>query len=357
MILQGVLISKVTNAVSLLGALSVALALQKPSLWISLALLLHSTLLVAGICQDISRRLKNKPDIFRAWEYIFGFVSFVINTFAAIGLVGYQPIWLERDSWVLNLVLLLDVMASLVFWGVCSVVGLLFLLAVLLDDDEDEDEQENTPAVYTPLSGTGKRLEAFIFELLEHNGESMFSKFQSSTTDPTMRRFTRYISNHSQCHKGCHGNYRSCSPANHKANSLALEAQRRASLNITCAKPPQSSWWDRRFSQVKPARVLQVPLDDAVCTICLSKYIPGERLHQLDCTHHYHASCIKSWLNVNNLCPLCNAAVTGVDLKLDGLEEAELRKYVGTTTWKEEEGDACETDRLSGSHSVTVTIE
>ncbi|KAJ1340305.1 hypothetical protein BSLG_005078 [Batrachochytrium salamandrivorans] len=176
------------------------------------------------------------------------------------------------------------------FSGVCSVVGLLFLLAVLLDDDEDEDEQENTPAVYTPLSGTGKRLEAFIFELLEHNA-------------------------------------------------------------------PQSSWWDRRFSQVKPARVLQVPLDDAVCTICLSKYIPGERLHQLDCTHHYHASCIKSWLNVNNLCPLCNAAVTGVDLKLDGLEEAELRKYVGTTTWKEEEGDACETDRLSGSHSVTVTIE
>jgi hypothetical protein len=46
--------------------------------------------------------------------------------------------------------------------------------------------------------------------------------------------------------------------------------------------------------------------DDATCSICLGNYVEGEELKFLPtCRHHFHASCIDSWLVINKNCALC----------------------------------------------------
>ncbi|XP_057290615.1 uncharacterized protein LOC130613283 [Hydractinia symbiolongicarpus] len=48
---------------------------------------------------------------------------------------------------------------------------------------------------------------------------------------------------------------------------------------------------------------------NSVCTICLDDYIPGENLIMCPCGHCYHKKCIKGWLRVKNVCPLCKMNV------------------------------------------------
>lgn len=49
----------------------------------------------------------------------------------------------------------------------------------------------------------------------------------------------------------------------------------------------------------------QVSAEDAVCCICLGKYIDGVELRELPCTHHFHVECVDKWLKINASCPLC----------------------------------------------------
>ncbi|XP_074330763.1 E3 ubiquitin-protein ligase At1g12760-like isoform X2 [Apium graveolens] len=48
-----------------------------------------------------------------------------------------------------------------------------------------------------------------------------------------------------------------------------------------------------------------LPLEDAVCCICLSAYEDGKVLRRLPCHHHFHSACIVRWLYLNSTCPLC----------------------------------------------------
>ncbi|KAG6510256.1 probable E3 ubiquitin-protein ligase HIP1 isoform X1 [Zingiber officinale] len=41
------------------------------------------------------------------------------------------------------------------------------------------------------------------------------------------------------------------------------------------------------------------------CCICREEYIEGEELGRLDCSHDFHSACIKKWLMIKNLCPIC----------------------------------------------------
>ena len=41
------------------------------------------------------------------------------------------------------------------------------------------------------------------------------------------------------------------------------------------------------------------------CGICLEEYKKADELLQLPCVHFFHTSCIMSWLDVTNSCPLC----------------------------------------------------
>ncbi|XP_058111801.1 E3 ubiquitin-protein ligase At1g12760-like [Magnolia sinica] len=52
-----------------------------------------------------------------------------------------------------------------------------------------------------------------------------------------------------------------------------------------------------------------VSAEDAVCCICLARYVDNEELRELPCTHFFHKECIDKWLKINALCPLCKSEV------------------------------------------------
>ncbi|KAL3538863.1 hypothetical protein ACH5RR_002229 [Cinchona calisaya] len=41
------------------------------------------------------------------------------------------------------------------------------------------------------------------------------------------------------------------------------------------------------------------------CCICQEDYIVGDDIGTLDCGHEFHTNCIKQWLTLKNLCPIC----------------------------------------------------
>ncbi|WOL17313.1 putative E3 ubiquitin-protein ligase HIP1 [Canna indica] len=58
--------------------------------------------------------------------------------------------------------------------------------------------------------------------------------------------------------------------------------------------------------QCKYVSVASEPSDEVEpCCICREEYIEGEELGRLDCGHDYHSACIKTWLMIKNLCPIC----------------------------------------------------
>ncbi|KAL9241255.1 hypothetical protein vseg_015386 [Gypsophila vaccaria] len=50
--------------------------------------------------------------------------------------------------------------------------------------------------------------------------------------------------------------------------------------------------------------------DTDLCSICLNEFEEGSCVGVLDCGHEFHRQCIKKWLVINNVCPLCKS--TGV---------------------------------------------
>ncbi|CAD8145530.1 unnamed protein product [Paramecium octaurelia] len=52
-------------------------------------------------------------------------------------------------------------------------------------------------------------------------------------------------------------------------------------------------------------------VDDKECSICMTQFQDQEYIVTLPCssTHRFHSSCIRSWLQVNNKCPLCRSEV------------------------------------------------
>ena len=50
-------------------------------------------------------------------------------------------------------------------------------------------------------------------------------------------------------------------------------------------------------------------LQNNKCAICLDDLSKGKHISYLPCCHVYHSKCIKKWLKVSNLCPLCKEEV------------------------------------------------
>ncbi|XP_042454355.1 E3 ubiquitin-protein ligase At1g63170-like isoform X2 [Zingiber officinale] len=61
-----------------------------------------------------------------------------------------------------------------------------------------------------------------------------------------------------------------------------------------------------------------ISAEDAVCCICLAKYIDNEELRELPCTHFFHKDCVDKWLKINALCPLCKTDIASTDTGLSG---------------------------------------
>ncbi|XVE93387.1 hypothetical protein REPUB_Repub01dG0187500 [Reevesia pubescens] len=50
---------------------------------------------------------------------------------------------------------------------------------------------------------------------------------------------------------------------------------------------------------------IESPQDLEPCCICQEEYADGDDTGTLDCGHDFHTNCIKQWLMLKNLCPIC----------------------------------------------------
>ena len=55
---------------------------------------------------------------------------------------------------------------------------------------------------------------------------------------------------------------------------------------------------------------LMKKINEEICLICLQNYNNQEKICYLPCTHFFHASCIKKWLEMKNNCPLCKKFIS-----------------------------------------------
>ncbi|XP_068667239.1 probable E3 ubiquitin-protein ligase ZFP1 isoform X2 [Aristolochia californica] len=55
--------------------------------------------------------------------------------------------------------------------------------------------------------------------------------------------------------------------------------------------------------------------ENVTCIICQVEYEENEKIGTLVCGHDYHAVCIRQWLLVKNVCPICKASVLSMDKK------------------------------------------
>ncbi|OIW10660.1 hypothetical protein TanjilG_16032 [Lupinus angustifolius] len=55
------------------------------------------------------------------------------------------------------------------------------------------------------------------------------------------------------------------------------------------------------------------PENKEKCCICQATYIDGEEVGKLDCVHRFHVDCIRQWLVIKNICPVCKQTGLAVD--------------------------------------------
>lgn len=58
-----------------------------------------------------------------------------------------------------------------------------------------------------------------------------------------------------------------------------------------------------------------VHVGEKSCSICSDEFTTGDKVIVLPCDtrHIYHETCIKNWLKVNAICPLCRVPLPGAE--------------------------------------------
>ncbi|CAI7799131.1 unnamed protein product [Closterium sp. NIES-54] len=59
-----------------------------------------------------------------------------------------------------------------------------------------------------------------------------------------------------------------------------------------------------------PTPAPPIPFHPQLCCICLGRYRDGVDLRELPCSHHFHQSCVDTWLKINSSCPLCKEDIS-----------------------------------------------
>ncbi|CAN6332000.1 unnamed protein product [Urochloa humidicola] len=57
----------------------------------------------------------------------------------------------------------------------------------------------------------------------------------------------------------------------------------------------------------------ELSLESDACIICQDEYEAKELIGTLECGHKYHATCIKQWLMMKNICPICKTTALSSD--------------------------------------------
>ena len=53
--------------------------------------------------------------------------------------------------------------------------------------------------------------------------------------------------------------------------------------------------------------------NNITCSICLEEQKLNEHWTKLHCEHNFHKKCIRNWLHVNNICPVCRCLINNVN--------------------------------------------
>ncbi|KAG2305597.1 hypothetical protein Bca52824_025345 [Brassica carinata] len=61
------------------------------------------------------------------------------------------------------------------------------------------------------------------------------------------------------------------------------------------------------FTRINMEEAPSTDLETDSCTICQENYKNQDKIATLDCRHQYHAECLKKWLVVKNICPVCKS--------------------------------------------------
>ncbi|XP_009146292.1 probable E3 ubiquitin-protein ligase ZFP1 isoform X2 [Brassica rapa] len=69
----------------------------------------------------------------------------------------------------------------------------------------------------------------------------------------------------------------------------------------------RTSLWTRINLEEAPS----TDLETDSCTICQENYKNQDKIATLDCRHEYHAECLKKWLVIKNICPVCKSEALG----------------------------------------------
>ncbi|XP_065071934.1 RING finger protein 24-like [Rhopilema esculentum] len=51
----------------------------------------------------------------------------------------------------------------------------------------------------------------------------------------------------------------------------------------------------------------QATCSNEMCAVCLEEFEVSENINVCPCTHGYHAQCLHNWLQVKNMCPICQS--------------------------------------------------
>lgn len=83
----------------------------------------------------------------------------------------------------------------------------------------------------------------------------------------------------------------------------------------------------RLLDSLKQVNVEEIPEPDRLCAICYEDFEVGINANpviETECQHRFHRMCIKKWLRLKNVCPLCHRPV----FKEDGRSSAEPNENV-----------------------------
>ncbi|KAG0466717.1 hypothetical protein HPP92_017680 [Vanilla planifolia] len=60
-----------------------------------------------------------------------------------------------------------------------------------------------------------------------------------------------------------------------------------------------------RQQKYSPCKLEVESAEGEPCCICREDYSEGEDIGILNCKHDFHTACIKQWLMIKNMCPIC----------------------------------------------------
>ncbi|KAL9462304.1 hypothetical protein AB3S75_000334 [Citrus x aurantiifolia] len=84
----------------------------------------------------------------------------------------------------------------------------------------------------------------------------------------------------------------------------------------------------RNFPAVNYSTELKLPGLDTECVICLSIFLPGERVRMLPiCNHGFHVRCIDKWLRSHSSCPKCRRCLIETCENIVGSTQASSSRH------------------------------